>query len=191
MANTTPTVQPSELNTEAMRRLYDGGLNDTQIAAELGISRRSVWTWRQAVGLPAPSTRRRQGIRPKGRPAAAKRPPAPKAAPAPRKRGPRIRLDEAAAMAAYTAGKTDREIAEERGCTANTIANWRKRMGFPPNRPQRPSRAHTYELPAAAVNARAREAGLTYGQYQALEYEAAGRPPYRKRAVPRSGTGKE
>ena len=178
---TKPTTQPSELNTEAMRRLYDSGHNDREIAAELGISRRSVWTWRQEEGLP-PASRRY----PTSRPQADK--------PARVRKGPKPRLDEAAAMAAYTAGRTDKEIAEERGCSVPTIALWRKRMGLPPNLAPRPThkpRARTYDLPAAAVEARAREAGLTYGQYQAREWEANGRPAYRKRKVPDPGTGKE
>lgn len=177
MARTTSTQQPNGLNTEAARQLYASGHNDHEIAAELGISVRAVWTWRQGEKLPPVSRRSTTSRVPRK---------------SPQRRGPKPRLDEQVAMTAWLAGKTDREIAETCGCSVSTITSWRKRYGLDPNRAQRPTRAKekAYDLPAAEDEARAREAGLSYGIYKARQWEADGRPAHRKRAVPDLGTGK-
>ena len=153
------------LDTAAMRQLYDAGKDDRQIAAELGVTRTAVWTWRQEHHLQPQSAQR-------------------KYPPSPNKTRAKPRLDETAAMAAYTSGKTDKEIAEVCGCTAPTIANWRKRYGLDGNHAKQVPKGQAYELQAAAVEARARESGLTYGQYQARLFEAAQNP----RGVPYLGT---
>ena len=37
----------------AIKALYDEGLNDTQIAEKMGVSRGAIYNWRQREGLPA------------------------------------------------------------------------------------------------------------------------------------------
>ena len=89
-------------------------------------------------------------------------------------------------MAAYLDGKTDFEIARAIGCDLTSVRDWRKRCGLTANRAKQVPKGQTYELQAAAVEARARESGLTYGQYQARLFEAAKNPHY----VPNLGTGR-
>lgn len=152
----------------AMRQLYDAGKDDRQIAAELGVTTRTVWLWRQSNGLLP------QGVRQR------------KAPDKPRPKLPKAPIDEDAAQAAYLAGKTDFEIAKAVGCDLTSVTDWRKRCGLTANRAKQVPKGQTYELQAAAVEARARESGLTYGQYQARLFEAAQDP----RGVPHLGTGR-
>ena len=149
-----------------MRRLYDAGKDDREIAAELGTSFRSVWLWRQRNNLSPQSCSR-------------KYPPSPNKS---RKKSTRV-LDEPAAMVAWLRGKTDAEIVKTAGGDLSAVAAWRRQYGLSANLARKVTKGQAYELPAAAVEAKAREAGLTYGQYQAREWEAA-----RRRNVPLWGT---
>ena len=148
----------TSLDPAVLQQLYDAGKGDREIAAELGVSRNVVWTWRQANSLLPQSVRKK------------------KAPLQSRPKLPRAPVDEDAAMSAYLTGKTDFEIAKAIGCDLVSVADWRRRVGLNPNRAKRVAKGQTYELPAAAVEAAARAAGLTYGQYQSLRWEAAGRP---------------
>ena len=150
----------------AMKHLYDAGKDDREIAAELGVTRTAVWTWRQENHLQPQSVRRK------------------KAPLQSHPKLPKAPVDEDAAMAAYLAGKTDFEIAKAIGCDLAAVADWRRRVGLNPNRAKRVAKGQAYELQAAAVEAKARESGLTYGQYQALRFEAAQNPHH----VPDLGT---
>ena len=152
----------------AMRQLYDAGKDDRQIAAELGVSRTTVWTWRQQEKLQPQSTRRTY-------------PPSPNKT----RKKEKPPLDEAAAMDAWLSGKTDFDIARSIGSDLTAVAAWRKQVGLNANRAKPVAKGQTYDLPAAAVEAKARAEGLTYGQYQARRFAAG-----QINNVPDLGTGR-
>ena len=170
--------QPNHRGPDLMevRRLWSHGMTDDQIAASMGISTRSAQRARLKAGL----------RRPKGRHADA----APGGHTAPATYYPLSGQEADTAIRLYLDGRTDKEIAGELHRGVARVGRWRNLLGLKPNRkrpepkPPRPD----YTLPAAAVEARARAAGLSYGQYQARLYEAAGRPRYRKIKVPDLGT---
>ncbi len=89
----------------ALRRLYDAGLNDQQIASEANISSTTVWKWRQKNNLPA-------NVKP----------------------GTAETTDYAKIEELYFKGMKDTEIAQAVGCSRRTVGHWRHRMGYAPNR---------------------------------------------------------
>ena len=47
-------------------------------------------------------------------------------------RGRPLKVDTEQAMRLYKAGMSDQQIAQDLGCSASTIKNWRNRHGIPP-----------------------------------------------------------
>ena len=100
----TARKAPVRINPALMRPLYDKGLTDGEIAAEIGCTRTTVGKWRRKEGLalnvkPAFYANDREELK---------------------------RL--------YKLGYTDRQIAEALHITKNTVTGWRHRRGLPVNR---------------------------------------------------------
>ncbi|WP_370312500.1 helix-turn-helix domain-containing protein [Sagittula sp.] len=85
-------------------RLYREGLLDSEIAERLGVSRSTVWNWRQGLGLSA--------IGRKGRP---------------------YLVDDAQARILHARGLSDTAIAAALGRPRRTITRWRRTAGLPRN----------------------------------------------------------
>ena len=92
---------------EARLKLYNQGLNDTEMGHALYLSPATVHRWRRINGLPSNFK-------------------------SPRMTG--AELEEIWRM--YRAGETDWRIGKATGRPASTIYNWRKRNGLPKNSPK-------------------------------------------------------
>lgn len=77
------------------------------------------------------------------------------------------KLNTALAGKLYMDGKSDKEIAEACGMTRETIRNWRQRCGLPANYEPK-DESHLTQLEKDAIAAR--KAGLSYGQYNAQQF---------------------
>lgn len=121
--------------------LYDQGLLDKQIADRLGCTAQTVFRWRKRNGKP---------LRPRLPPSNKK-------------------MDEVRARELYDRGLSDTEIGEIMGLSRSTIATWRNRRFLPCH--TKASKKARRLSPLAAVNAAAREHGMTYGRYAALLWE--------------------
>lgn len=85
------------------------------------------------------------------------------------------KIDGERAMWLWSQGKTDEQIADGCGVSRDSVANWRRRNGrLPPNRKKKRHCPPWLEK-VAAVNAMAREAGMTYGKYMATPVIVRGR----------------
>lgn len=96
--------KPVKMDQIEVRRLYNQGLGDGDIAKKLGISRTSIVNWRQNNSLP------RNGEE--------------------EWKCGRITDNR---MELYEMGLNDKEIAEEVGVGKDSVYKWRKRNGLPPN----------------------------------------------------------
>lgn len=79
----------------------------------------------------------------------------------------RKKLNEELAEALYREGRRDREIAELTGTSLSMIQKWRHGRGLEENRGRLPEGMQRI----ASINALARAAGMSYGQYQAARRE--------------------
>ncbi len=77
-------------------------------------------------------------------------------------------------MELYEAGFTDRQIAKRIGLTPSGAGQWRTSRGLPPNKKSGAKNGHGAGIEAASnmrgiseIAAKARELGLSYGQYMA------------------------
>ena len=100
-----PTAREREIQDRMQRRaaLYEQGLNDAEMARELGIPTVTVRRWRWKLNLPENGGRVRR------------------------------RLDGTKAMELYNAGLPDEKIAGELGMSICAVRKWRKRRGLPAN----------------------------------------------------------
>lgn len=97
-------VRRKNLEGNELMSLYKDGLNDSQIARELGVSATAIKRWRIKNGLDANFKRKKVS-----------------------------KKNESLLMDLWEAGKNDRQIAEIIGCTPPAIWQWRKRNSLPRN----------------------------------------------------------
>lgn len=97
-------VHKRKLEDHELMRLYKDGLNDSQIARELGVSATAIKHWRIKNGLDANFKRKKVS-----------------------------KKNESLLMDLWEAGKNDCQIAEIIGCTPSAIWQWRKRNSLPRN----------------------------------------------------------
>lgn len=91
-------------------------------------------------------------------------------------------LDKELAMVWYAKGACDQEIADVCGVCYSAVGTWRRKENLPPHRKpnyRRPSQSMS-KLSREAREAR--KAGMNYGVWKAQQWEAAGRPKYRRGA---------
>ena len=86
--------------------LYKNGKRDSEIAEGVHVSRQTIASWRNDLGLPPNSDRKLY-------------------------RRPESKFDWDAAARLYDKGRSDREIAKVLGCTYKTVWKWRNRTGRP------------------------------------------------------------
>ena len=104
-ANTETGGRWKELDWGEVRKLYDRGKNDKELAAAFGVSVNTIFKWRHHEKLPA----RGAGRKPKH--------------------------DWDAIKELYDAGMNDKEIERKSGVSRKAVWKWRNRNKLPPNVP--------------------------------------------------------
>lgn len=97
--------EPVGFSVDKARRLYDQGITDREIAAEMGASYSTVHRWRLAAQLPPKSAKHKR----------------------------RCKFDETLARKLYDDGLSDQKIADQVGASFQSISRWRIRNGLPSN----------------------------------------------------------
>lgn len=139
-------------------RLYEQGLSDAEVAAILGIQRKTIRKWRYRNGVPANPQRypfraerdrqykscyqhglndtesaRILNVSPSTVTAWRNRKQLPSNARRERK-GPITKSENQERMRLYEEGKTDAELAQIIGIDPSTVSQWRRRRNLPPNK---------------------------------------------------------
>ena len=95
-------------------------------------------------------------------------------------------IDKERAYVMWCQGKTDLEIGEEFGVCETSVGAWRRKNKLKPNKPRpgQPKRRLSKNMSKLSQEAAAaRRAGMNYGTWKAGQWEAAGRPKYRRGSV--------
>lgn len=108
--DTRPSLSKINLPSAKTMELYESGLNDCEIARQLGVRSCDVLNWRRKKGLKANWKRLEKG-EVKG-----------------------SKLDAPEIMELYRSGATDAELARAAGVAGSTVRGWRKVRGLERNK---------------------------------------------------------
>lgn len=97
--------RPRSFDEQKAAELHKQGKTDSEIAAAVNVSRQTISSWRNELGLKINSART---ATPRG-----------------------CKVDWAAAMPLYEKGLTDKQIAAQLGCSHKTVCKWRRKNGLP------------------------------------------------------------